>query len=477
MTLLHASKRKALIGIAVLGLLTFGGTVYRIVAAGGAQGTATSTSNNLRQPVANTNGLIAWYPLDGDSKDYSGNHNDGTPTNFTYDGTTNGWTGGKFGKALLLSPGLKTYVNAPTQNYLNTFPLTASAWVKFSGGSCGSECGIVTKYSSGTNNGFNLYIAAANQLCSWYFRDSSDSIYGSNAGMCSPKAVSDGLWHNVVFVVDASGGKLYVDSNAVVSLAWTGTPGAPNTSTGLSVGYYNGTASGSIDDVRIYNRALSASEVGSLYAGSPSQNCDQTCKVWLKFDDNTGTSASDSVGSHFGTLNGASAWTTGNFASAVALDGSTGYVSVPDLGMTAGTVDMWINSASVSGDQRLFSQASGAATQAGQLALNQSSGENGSLWVWDGSAWQRLSPDGTVKPGQWNQIVVSNNGGTATAYINGTQQLTAAAAFNFSGIAANIGGKFLGTTGGTFNGSVDDFRVYSRMLAPEEVAEQWRQGT
>ena len=51
------------------------------------------------------------------------------------------------------------------------------------------------------------------------------------------------------------------------------------------------------------------------------------------------------------------------------------------------------------------------------------------------------------------------------------------AAFNFNGPTAGIGAKFLGITGGTFNGTVDDFRIYTRMLAPEEVADQWGLGT
>ena len=321
-------------------------------------------------------------------------------------------------------------------------------------------------------------------LSRWIYPGTSNfySGVGGNAGsFTSTTSFTLNEWQLVTITSNGTtnSGKLYRNGSLVASGLGTSTTfgstqfiiGGNPSGGGSSV------FPGSIDDLRIYNRALSASEIVQLYAGSPLQNCDQTCKIWLKFDDNAGTTTKDSVGTYPGTLNGSTTWTTGNFASAVNLDGSTGYASVPDLGITAGTLDMWINPASVSGDQRLFAQGSGATTQAGHIALNQSSGENGSLWIWDGSAWQRLSSDGKVKSGQWNQIVVSNNGGTATAYINGTQQLTAAVAFNFSGIAANIGGKFLGTTGGTFNGSVDDFRVYSRMLAPEEVAEQWRQGT
>jgi len=165
------------------------------------------------------------------------------------------------------------------------------------------------------------------------------------------------------------------------------------------------------------------------------------------------------------------------FASALAPDGSTGCVSVHNLGITSGSGEMWIGPASVSGDQHFFIQLNGASTQAGQIDINQSSGEKSSLWGWDGSAWQCLSPNGSVTAGKWNHVFVTNSEGIATAYVNGTQQITAAVGFNFSDVASRVGAKFLGTTGGTFNGVVDDVRVYSRMLAPKEIADQWWQGT
>lgn len=83
---LHLPNRRALFGIAVLGLFILGGSVYRIVAAG--VGPTAATSPNLRQPYANTKGLVAWYPLDGDAKDYSGNNNKGHSRHPTPDTST-----------------------------------------------------------------------------------------------------------------------------------------------------------------------------------------------------------------------------------------------------------------------------------------------------------------------------------------------------------------------------------------------------
>src|SRR5439155_15708932 len=78
------------------------------------------------------------------------------------------------------------------------------------------------------------------------------------------------------FVVDASGGKLYVDGFLKGSLPWAGTPGAPTTSQPLHIAHYPQGAStgeylpGVLDDVRIYSRALSPAEVSELYAATTS---------------------------------------------------------------------------------------------------------------------------------------------------------------------------------------------------------------
>src|SRR5207245_591052 len=78
-----------------------------------------------------------------------------------------------------------------------------------------------------------------------------------------------------VYVVDASGGKLYVDGAQKSSLAWTGTPGAPTTPQDVHIAHYPGAFGGAeyfpgvLDDVRIYNRALSASEIATLFTSAP----------------------------------------------------------------------------------------------------------------------------------------------------------------------------------------------------------------
>jgi hypothetical protein len=150
--------------------------------------------------------------------------------------------------------------------------LTVAAWIKTS--SASGVRGIVNKYVGGSYNGYNLFMNDG-ALCAWYIRSSSNYAY--DGGGCTLRATgyNDNQWHHVVYVVDASGAKLYVDGNHKSSLAWTGAAGPTTTSQPLQIGRYPGAFggaehfAGTIDDVRVYSRALNASEVLALFTTVP----------------------------------------------------------------------------------------------------------------------------------------------------------------------------------------------------------------
>ena len=75
----------------------------------------------------------------------------------------------------------------------------------------------------------------------------------------SPFSVTDGKWHLATATLSQQGSKLYFDGSLVVSNSNSGQQGF--------AGYWRmGPGWGYLDDVRIYNRALSAIEVAQLYA-------------------------------------------------------------------------------------------------------------------------------------------------------------------------------------------------------------------
>jgi hypothetical protein len=80
-------------------------------------------------------------------------------------------------------------------------------------------------------------------------------------------AVNDGNWHNIVAIKTSNIIYYYVDgvaagtSTSLSSIATTDV---------LTLGVWNNNGQyfpGSMDDVRVYNRALSATEISALYAG------------------------------------------------------------------------------------------------------------------------------------------------------------------------------------------------------------------
>lgn len=209
-------------------------------------------------------GPVGYWALDDGSgalaTDGSGNGRSGTLVN----GPT--WTAGKLGLALAFD-GLDDYVEVPHAPALNAYPLTVAVWIKTT--SASGVRGIVNKYVAASSNGWNLFLNSGN-LCAWYLRDTSNYVYDGAGCTFNLPGYNNGQWHHVAYVVDAAGGRLYVDGALQANLGWTGSPGAPSTTQPLRIGDYPGVSGGAayfpglLDDVRIYDRALTAAEVLGL---------------------------------------------------------------------------------------------------------------------------------------------------------------------------------------------------------------------
>jgi hypothetical protein len=190
--------------------------------------------------------------------DSSGYSNDGTLTNMT--GTE--WTAGILDGALRLD-GNGQYVDCGNDSSLHllTEEATLSAWVKMEPANEGAYMGIAGKMAGG-DNGFALV-----RHNSYVFRLWVGNIEGSAlAGVSSDVTYNDTDWHHVVGVVSYTTSYLYVDG---VKQAEEGAVRLVESGEYAFIGrqysdyderYWNGT----IDDVRIYNRALSEQEISDL---------------------------------------------------------------------------------------------------------------------------------------------------------------------------------------------------------------------
>src|SRR2546428_10103720 len=94
-------------------------------------------------------------------------------------------------------------------------------------------------------------------LCAWYFKNALNYVWDGTGCTLTTPGYADGLWHHVVFVVDAANVRLYVDGVLKPPQPWTGASGATSSTLTLNVGVY-AAASGvpyfpvSLDDAHIY---------------------------------------------------------------------------------------------------------------------------------------------------------------------------------------------------------------------------------
>jgi hypothetical protein len=180
------------------------------------------------------------------------------------------WTQGHRGGAAALD-GLNDLVRVPHAASLDAFPLTVAVWFKTTATT--GVRGLLNKYVGGSYNGYQIFLNDG-RLCAWYLRDTSNFVYDGGGCTLSTAGYNNGAWHQVVFVVDAAGGRLYVDGVQKAARGWTGAAGRVTTTQDLSLGYYPGGFGGVgflpavVDDVRVYDRALSPAEVVQLFGSS-----------------------------------------------------------------------------------------------------------------------------------------------------------------------------------------------------------------
>jgi len=188
----------------------------------------------------------ALYRLDGNALDESGNFN-GTPTSVTYGA-------GRFGQAGVFN-GTSSYTDIPYSLTLDKSNCAVSLWFKTS--------------TSGFRTLFSL-------LKEMYLTANMNASGGINAGdgiatISTPLTYIDGNWHHIIVGKFAGILRVYIDGVLVISD--TVTRACSTTAYYSSIGGYRSVGAweqffnGSIDQVRIFNRALTASEVQTLYTG------------------------------------------------------------------------------------------------------------------------------------------------------------------------------------------------------------------
>jgi Putative Ig domain. len=220
-----------------------------------------------------SNGLVAYFPFNGNANDASGNLNNGIVSGASL--TTDRF--GVANKAYSFN-GQNNFISVPNSaSLLLPGSFTISLFFKYSGaGTSGKNYWtILNKNQTGGGNydPFHIFVEAINDASMKPGQIGirfADGIIGHERLFESKSLVNDGSWHHIAFAYDsiAYTYKFYVDNNLDstmnVGSGWHPTTNdAPLTLGNWSA--YDSYFNGSLDDIRIYNRALSQSEISFLY--------------------------------------------------------------------------------------------------------------------------------------------------------------------------------------------------------------------
>ena len=205
-------------------------------------------------------GLIAWWPLNNSSTDFGPNSLDGAPVNVTSAMGQNGKSGGAYA-----FNGTSSQVTLSNNALLNPgTAITVSAWYLLAGTHSEAQ-GIVTKEVSGSINNPPYVLQLSGSSVPMF-----NQVATSGTGITTQAASASTLntWNLLTGTFEGNTSRLYLNGEFIASNTITD---IATTSGGIRIGQQksgnNRWFNGSIDDVRIYNRALSATEIRQLYIG------------------------------------------------------------------------------------------------------------------------------------------------------------------------------------------------------------------
>ncbi len=230
-----------------------------------------STSTNAQNLPAYlpANGLVAWYPFNGNANDESGNGNDGTVNGAQLSEDRN------FAASSSFVFGNGTHISVPMNAQLFQLPVkTFSCWFK----SIGNQNGGRIYENTFMNGGIAFHYGGGNLFDVFYAYE----LYCT--GMSNLDAGEINQWHHLVSISDESLAKatVYLDGSMIGQTDATpaGVNGCfvnanwpwQNQFMRFGIGASNEAFNGLIDDIAIYNRALTQEEITALYTGTPVNN-------------------------------------------------------------------------------------------------------------------------------------------------------------------------------------------------------------
>mgnify|MGYP003144272101 CR=1 FL=1 len=407
---------------------------------------------------------------------FNGNANDAT-TN--YNATTQGspsYVTGKFGQAASLSNSDTDYFTTSISPTILGNSFSLSAWVYFTQNSGGSDYySIAGAYWNGSSGNQSWIFYVNNGTLSFFSNLTSGSITVTGG------TVPLNQWNFVAFSIDDKN-QISLNLNGAITTSAVSLSLRSN-SINLTLGNlgpYNAsrTMYGLLDQVRVFNRALSASELNVLY-----NETDSTTSNTNLFNEGAGVAlytldydASDAGGLYDGTPSNVLFGVEGQINTAGFFDGSTvaadivlgsSFISAFDVANKS--FSLWFNwdgSNPGSNGYGMPFFMNGTGLSNGRIGV-QITNSNGTITAYSGTAGS--NPTSTISANTWYHFALVVSGSSYEAFVNGSSIGTAT---NNNGVdsgtqTASIGSWF--SSNYYFTGDIDQVRFFRKSLSQEEI--------
>jgi len=373
-------------------------------------------------PVATIPNPRAYYPFEGSTVDWSGNGHDlGSLVSIAY-------ATGKFGQCLTNGQGERqnqTILDCGLQDG----PYSIQFWFRYPSGSTGPFVRIYDVPA----------LPRILELLTWStgIRVNIDTtLEGTSQQFNGAATVADSEWHHLVLTVEDAACLVYLDGEVLISDTIVST-----SQINTDMSFLVSTTGDDIDDYAIWDAALTPEQVTLIFE-------------------------------HDGPLSDLVETEPPSFS--LSFDGTDDYVTNQDFtidGSPAGTISFWFKAPAQSGNRYLVSMPH-TSSGANGFDVHTSSATNLTVWLrTSGGVSLGVSATVNYDDGQWHHVAGTYNGTTLSLYYDGALKNSSSRNGTIEAAATEINiGKF-GTFGACVVASIDDVRIYSRDLSPEEVAD------
>ncbi|NVO00879.1 MAG: chitobiase/beta-hexosaminidase C-terminal domain-containing protein, partial [Geobacteraceae bacterium] len=215
---------------------------------------------SFQRNIPSSSNLLAWYPFDNNVRDYSGNNLNGTPYNLTAANNRLGKSNAAYAFDSAVSPSYVDIANSPAFD-ISGKPFTFAAWIKMTGAFVGE---------GGFGSIFDRWDGANGYRLDYSPSTATIRLLGGTTPLvndpANPVTMNNDTWYHIAAVADGAGNAtIYINGAAVLSGPYVAT----NTDIAPRIGDVQNVSTepftGIIDDIRIYNRALSTTELNNIY--------------------------------------------------------------------------------------------------------------------------------------------------------------------------------------------------------------------